>query len=239
MSVVIEGPGVKEEIVERREIVVPEPAEVPRSVREWDVMSGTLGGKEKSVRDDRLSVHETVKSKHSRRSKSAHGHASERSRRSKSISEHISAHGSEHKSSRHTRRSSSSSSDSTAKESALFIERKHSKSRRGSRSTVAREKVKEVIEEDFGESNSMHPGPLALVAPRHERSSSKDERRIKEEIRELEAEKRHLKRERRRNHHDSSDDEVIIERVRSGSRERRGSTIKVEKDRKGRAEFFF
>lgn len=80
----------------------------------------------------------------------------------------------------------------------------------------------------------MHPGPLALVVPRLEHRSARD---IKEDIYRLEAEKRQLKRERReRKHHDDSEDEVIIERRGSGSRERRGS-IKIEKDRKGNMAF--
>lgn len=242
----------KDEIIERREIVIDNSSNVPRSVREWDVMEGTVGGSRKS---EHLSVHGSVapsaKSKHTHRSKSAHGsrsgHRSEH--RSDNRSEHRSEHKSEHRSERrsshhsshHSRRSSSS--DTTIKiekrerersPSPVVIERKRSKSRRRSRSSVA---VKaEITDIEIGESNSMHPGPLALVVPRHSRDDGKDERRIREEIRELELEKKKLKRERREKkyHNDNSDDEVIIEKV---ERDRRGSISAVTKERKGKLAF--
>ena len=228
----LEAPPAEETIVERREIIVENPAEIPRSVRDWDVMSGAI---EKS-QDDKLSVARSSKSKHSRRSKSAHGKDSDRA---DARSERISVQRSEHRSSHRSRRSSSS--ESTVKRrhsrspSPIVIERKRSKSRRRSRSSAA---VKREIVEDIGESNSIRAGPLALVVPHHERSGSKDERRIKEEIRELEEEKRRLKKERReRKYRDDSDEEVIIERIPSNGRDRRDSTVKVEKDRKGKMAF--
>ena len=240
------APGLEREIIEERKTIIEEPAEVPRSVRDWDVMSGTA---RKSEHGDRLSVHgSTAKSKHSR-SRSAVGterskHSTHKSGHGSSSrkSEHISEHHSSHHSSHHGGHSSSSSSSSTEtikikekerSRSPVVIERVRSKSRR--RSSVGRKT--EVIDQEVGESNNLHTGPLALVIPHH-RSGSRDERKIKDEIRELESEKRRLKRERReRKYHDGSDDEVIIERVRSGSHGRRDSTVKIEKDRRGNMAF--
>ena len=243
----IEAPAPEREVVERREIVIPEPGEVPRSVRDWDVMSGSLGGG-KSEHGGAHSVAASHKSHKSHKSK----HSTHRSR---------SVHRSEHRSSHR-----SSSSGSTVKRghsrspSPVLVVR--SKSRHRSRSSAGHVKEKEidgVEENEIGDSNAMHVGPLALVLPHHDkkRSNSKDERKIKEEIRELEEEKRRLKRERRDKKHyhrgSDDDDEVIIERVHSGGHHRRRNDeevivekahgrrreeeVKIEKDRKGNMAF--
>ena len=231
VTLALEAPAVeREEIIERKEIIIDDPHEIPRSVREWDQMSGAIGGDRKSEhKTEHLSVHGSVapshKSRHTR-SKSAHG------ARSDHVSERFSEHVSERKSSHHGRRSSRGTTikHESRESSPVTIERRRSKSRHGKRSEIVIEGKTE--EETVGESNHMLPGPLALVVPNahRERRESRD---IKDEIRELDIEKRRLKKERReRRHRDDSDDEVIIERVRSGSGERRGS-VKVEKDRKG------
>ena len=228
----IEAPAPEREVIERREIVIPEPDEVPRSVREWDVMSGSLGGG-KSNHGGAHSVAASHKSHKSHKSK----HSTHRSR---------STHRSEHRSSHR-----SSSSGSTVKRghsrspSPVLVVR--SKSRHRSRSSAGhghREKEIDLVEEnEIGDSNAMHVGPLALVLPHHDkkRSNSKDERKIKEEIRELEEEKRRLKRERREKkhyHRESDEDEVIIERGHGGGHgRRREEEVKIEKDRKGNMAF--
>ena len=82
----------------------------------------------------------------------------------------------------------------------------------------------------------MHTGPLALVIPH--KKEERSERDIKAEIRELEAEKRRLKKEREHEHRRSSkyedreEGEIIIER--RGGKERE---VKVEKDRRGNLAF--
>ena len=215
------------EIIERREIIIDKaPSEVPRSVREWDVMSGAISGGGKSEhgqsehRSDRLSVHESHHSSHHGRGRSEHG----------SSHSTIKVH-------KHERSSSPS-------EKEIVIERKpsRSKSRHHSRHrSHGRHKTEYVEEDEVGESNAMKTGPLALVLPRRSKSrhGSKDERRVKEEIRELELEKERLRKERRHEkkyHHDSSssDDAVIIERKGShGGRE----DVKIEKDRRGNMAF--
>jgi hypothetical protein len=81
----------------------------------------------------------------------------------------------------------------------------------------------------------MHTGPLALVIPHREKERS--ERDIKAEIKELEAEKRRLKKEREHErkstkYRDREEDEVIIER--RGGKEK---DVKIEKDRRGNMAF--
>jgi hypothetical protein len=71
---------------------------------------------------------------------------------------------------------------------------------------------RQVIEDDMGESNSIHAGPLALVVDRHPKS----DRDIKDEIRALEAERRALRSERveirRPTRYKEEEREVIITR---------------------------
>lgn len=109
--------------------------------------------------------------------------------------------------------------------SPIEIVRKPSRSRHRAHSSATHHKL--VLEEEVGESNSMH-GPLAIIAPRDHR---KDERAIKAEIRALEAEKKALRLEREREkEHKKADryreEEIIIEKDRD--------VIRIEKDRKGR-----
>ena len=225
----IEAPASEREVVERRETIIQEPAEVPRSVREWDAMSGTLGGGGKSEHGGGgHSVHGSVHGSVARSHKSKHSNHRSRS---------------EHRSSHHGRHSSHGGSTvrgHSRSPSPIVIVRNRSKSRRRSHSSAGHNKVDAVEEEEFGESNSMHPGPLALVMPhREKRSNSRDERRIKDEIRELEAEKRRLKRERHEKkhyHRGDDEDEVVIERVHSSGHGRE-KEVKIEKDRKGNMAF--
>lgn len=90
--------------------------------------------------------------------------------------------------------------------------------------------------EEVGESNPMMGGGLQLVVPHRSKSTHRDERSIKAEIRALEAEKKMLKYEReiekeekKAHRYKDRDTEVIIERERD-----RGDSVKIEKDRKGR-----
>lgn len=248
----IEAPAPEREVIERREIVIAEPDEVPRSVREWDAMSGSLGG---------------GKSEHGGSHSVAASHKSHKSHKSKSSAHRSrSAHHSQHRSSHRP----SSSSDSTVKgghsrsPSPVLVVRNKSRHRsRSSAGQVITEKDIDGVETDEkGDSNAMQLGPLALVLPHHDkkRSNSKDERKIKEEIRELEEEKRRLKKERKEkkhHHRESDEDEVIIERLPSGGHSKRrdddeiiiershGSghgrkreeEIRIEKDRKGNMAF--
>jgi hypothetical protein len=101
-----------------------------------------------------------------------------------------------------------------------------SRSRRRSSPVVIERR--EVVEEEIrDESDSFHAGPLAIVAP--DRSRSKMDREIKEEIRRLEAERRYLRDERRthRRIREGGETELIIEREPT-------EVIEVRKDRKGR-----
>lgn len=112
----------------------------------------------------------------------------------------------------------------------MEIIRSRSRSRRQSRSVAAH---KEIIIDDplqHGSSNTM-PG-LQLVVPHRSKSTSRDERRVKEEIRALEEEKKMLEHERNASRYRDRDTEVIIERDRNRDRE-----VKIEKDRKGRMSF--
>ncbi|RMZ79251.1 hypothetical protein DV737_g3517, partial [Chaetothyriales sp. CBS 132003] len=100
------------------------------------------------------------------------------------------------------------------------------------------EKTRIISDEEIGESNSVHVGPLALVVDRRPSRTSRD---IKDEIRRLEAERRALRRERRV---DRDDDLLLrVERIHDRSPspkgeviiERRGEeVIEVRKDRRGR-----
>ena len=208
-------PPNRSEIIERREIIIDKaPSEVPRSVREWDAMSGAVGG--------------------------GGSHAGGKSDRGHSEHDH-----SEHGSSRSTVKGHRKSERSPSP-SETVTERKSSKSHQHSRSRShgGHSKAEYVEEEDVGESNAMTTGPLALVLPHRSKSrrGSRDERKIKEEIRELEAEKKRLREERKheKKHHkhhggrSDSDEEVIIERRDGHGRER---DVKIEKDRKGNMAF--
>lgn len=201
------------EVIERRtEIIInpPEPAEIPRSVREWDVMSGTAGGKSEHGHKSEHGGHKSEYGGH----KSEHGgYKSERGARS-------------HKS--HSRARSSSSSSSSSGPSAIEIVRKPSKKHRHRSRSSAGQKT-EYLQEEKGESNSMHG--LSLVVPSRSKDAHKDERQIKAEIRALEAEKKMLKYEREiEKEHRKADkykeEPVILERDRD--------VVKIEKDRKGR-----
>ena len=222
----IEAPPPPEEIIERREIIIPAPpAEVPRSVREWDVMSGAIGSEHggghsehgaKSTHGGGRSTHLEVKSSH-HRSRSHGGH---------------SKHGSRSHKSRHSTKGGYSESESESSSTTIEIEKKstRSKSRHRSKSTSG------ALVEEVEQSNAMHTGPLALVIPH--KKEERNERDIKAEIRELEAEKRRLKKEREHEHRRSSkyedreEGEIIIER--RGGKERE---VKIEKDRRGNLAF--
>ena len=220
-------PPPPEEIIERREIIIPAPpAEVPRSVREWDVMSGAIGSEHggghsehgaKSTHGGSRSTHLEVKSSH-HRSRSHGGH---------------SKHGSRSHKSRHSTKGGHSESESESSSSTTIeIEKKstRSKSRHRSKSTSG------VLVEEVEQSNPMRTGPLALVIPH--KKEERSEREIKAEIQELEAEKRRLKKEREHEHRRSSryedreEGEIIIER--RGGKERE---VKIEKDRRGNLAF--
>lgn len=213
-------PPPEPEVIERRtEIIInpPEPAEIPRSVREWDMMSGTAGGKSghghKSEHGGHKSQHGGHKSEHGGHKSEHGGHKSERGAPS-------------HKS--YSRARSSSSSSSSSGPTAIEIVRKPSKkSRHRSRSSAGHKT--EYLQEEKGESNSMHG--LSLVVPSRSKDAHKDERQIKAEIRALEAEKKMLKYEREiEKEHRRADkykeEPVILERDRD--------VVKIEKDRKGR-----
>ena len=220
-------PPPPEEIIERREIIIPaSPAEVPRSVREWDVMSGAIGSEHggghsehgaKSTHGGGRSTHLEVKSSH-HRSRSHGGH---------------SKHGSRSHKSRHSTKGGYSESESESSSSTTIeIEKKSTRSKSHHRSKSTSGAVVEEIEQ----SNAMHTGPLALVIPH--KKEERSERDIKAEIRELEAEKRRLKKEREHEHRRSSkyedreEGEIIIER--RGGKERE---VKIEKDRRGNLAF--
>lgn len=87
---------------------------------------------------------------------------------------------------------------------------------------------REVVEDDVGESNSIHAGPLALVVDRHPKS----ERDIKEEIRALEAERRALRHERievrKPTRHREEEREIVI------TKPAETEIVEVRKDKKGR-----
>ncbi len=215
------------EVIERRtEIIIhpPEPAEIPRSVREWDVMSGTAGGKSEHGH----------KSEHGGHKSEYGGHKSEYGGHKSEYGGHKSEHGGyksergarSHKS--HSRARSSSSSSSSSGPSAIEIVRKPSKKHRHRSRSSAGHKT-EYLQEEKGESNSMHG--LSLVVPSRSKDAHKDERQIKAEIRALEAEKKMLKYEREiEKEHRKADkykeEPVILERDRD--------VVKIEKDRKGR-----
>lgn len=207
---VIEAPPPPPEIIEQRttEIIItpPPPSEVPRSVREWDVLNDT-----------------------GRSEKGGVGHSEKGGGRSERGVSHASRPTRSEKGAGHTERESARSEKRSL--SPVEIHREPSRSRRGSHShrrsrSTAAPKSEYFEEEIIEESNSMH-GPLAIIAPRERR----DERSIKAEIRALEAEKKMLKHEREaEREHRKADrykdgEEIIIERDRG---------LKIERDRKGR-----
>lgn len=229
-------PAQREEIVERREIVVPaiaEPDDVPRSVREWDVMSGAAGG----GHSDHGGGHSNHGGKSVHGGKSTHGGKSHSGKSHGGKSHRGKSRTSHHHSTKGGESDSSSSSSSTTE---IIIEHKHGRSKSRHRSKSVGHGA---VVEDVGESNAMRNGPLALVLPhRDKEANDRDERSIKAEIRALEAEKKRLKREREheKEHRKSSskyrghdEDEVIIER-RENAKERE---VRIEKDRKGNMAF--
>ena len=236
------APPPPEEIVERREIVIPAPpAEVPRSVREWDVMSGAIGNGHSQHGGGGHSEH-GAKSTHGGRSthggKSNLGDAKSHGGKSKNGKSHAGGHSTH---GGHSTKGGGSESDSGSSSStSVMIEHRstRSKSRHRSKSVGAHD----AVIEEVGESNVIRNGPLALVLPHREKErNDRDERSIKAEIKALEAEKRRLKREREHEkehrksskYRDHDEDEVIIER-RENMRER---DVRVEKDRKGNMSF--
>lgn len=122
----------------------------------------------------------------------------------------------------HSRRESSPSEISIRKTETIRevspARTRHSRRGSGSGTVIERKEFVEIEERD--ESNSLHGGPLALVLPDRRRKS---DREIKEQIRELEEERRVLRLER-----GSREKEIIIER------ERPEEVVEVRKDRKGR-----
>lgn len=263
------APAPEAEVVERRtEIIVSPPdkppSEVPRSVREWDMMSGSgvstvkgggHGGGSHAGGSHAGGTHAGGGHAGGHSSKGGHSTKGSRSVRALSVSarsEHGGGH-SEHggdKSvhevihaehhSEHGGHSDHHSRASHRSPSPTIITRKPSRSRSRHRS-----RSMHYVEEEVGESDKINTGPLAMVLPHH---SKKDERSIKAEIRALEAEKKMLKYEREieKEHRKSSryrdDGEVIIERS-SRHREpeivieRPEREVKIEKDRKGRMAF--
>ena len=202
-------PSNRGEVIERREIIIDKsPEEVPRSVREWDVMSGAIDNK--STHGGAKSTHGGAKSTHG--GKSQHGGG-----KSEHHNDHLSTHESTHKSS-HSRRKSRgrSASRTEMKTSKASRSRSHSHSSGNKQLVIERKpshkhhsrhrshgrKAEYVETDEVGESNKMHTGPLAMVlsAPTRTKSKSRrdSDRAVKDEIRELELEKERLRRERRR-----------------------------------------
>ena len=115
------------------------------------------------------------------------------------------------------------------------------KSGRSRRGTEVLER-REVIEDDFEESNSIHVGPLALIVD-HDRRKSRSDKEIRAEIRALEDERKGLRRERK-----ERGETIKVERgelIRERERERSPSrdliierapeeVVEVKKDKKGR-----
>lgn len=189
-----------EEIVERKISTVPL-EEAPRSVREWDNL------KVEEVEPARIS---RSKSKHRSRSRVV-----SRSRRSSSPNEAV-------------------IEKTIIREASPRRRRSHSHSHRHYRSSSAHavEYVphREVTDNEIGESNSIHAGPLALVVDRHPRSDR--EASIKEDIRALEAERRAVRNERIEVHRPSRYREENREIVVAHPAEE--EVIEVKKDKKGR-----
>lgn len=79
------------------------------------------------------------------------------------------------------------------------------------------------------------PG-LQLVVPHRSKSTNRDERRIRAEIRALEEEKKMLKHERNATRYRERDADVIIEREGDHHLDR-DRDVKIEKDKKGRMSF--
>ncbi|KAL9036809.1 MAG: hypothetical protein Q9180_004080, partial [Flavoplaca navasiana] len=230
-------PAPQPEVVERRtEIIVspPPPPEMPPSIRDWDdghstVKAGSVLGSRSHKGGHSTHGGHSVAGKSSHGGKSTHGGRSTHGGHSVRSRSHHGGH------SKHRSHSSSSSSSSSSPPPPPVVEivRSPSRSRRRSRSTAASHK--EVIIEDVGESNAIGSVPqMQLVVPHRSKSSHRDERNIKAEIRALEAEKKALKYEREIEKEDKKahryrdrDGEVIIERDRD-----RGEPVKIEKDRK-------
>lgn len=204
-----------QELVERRtEIVIspPPPEEIPRSVREWDVLNDSARSEKPSPKGARSEKGGGRSEKGGGRSEKGGGHSerggghSEKGEKERIIFE--------------KRERDISPIEITRKPSRS---RRGSHSRRRSRSTAAPKT--EYYEEEIGESNLMH-GPLAIIAPKEHR----DERSIKAEIRALEAERKRIKQEREnekehRHVEKYRGEEIIIEDR---------NVVKIEKDRKGR-----
>ena len=195
------SPPPVERIIERREIITsppPPPAEVPRSVREWDVMREERI--EKIIEREPSPARER-KSHRSQRSRSVKSH------RNRSPSPSLKSH----------RRSPSPSVKSRRRSPSIeSIRPRHRASSQSTRREI-------IIDDDREESATVHGGPLALVVPERRHKS---EREIKEEIRELEAERRLIKHEREGRQR--GEREIII------TDERPREVVEVRKDRKGR-----
>ncbi|KAL8830614.1 MAG: hypothetical protein Q9170_005655 [Blastenia crenularia] len=236
-------PPPEPEIIERRttEILVspPQPSNMPPSIRDWDdghstLKAGSVAGGHSGKGGHSTHGGHSVSGKSRHGSKSTHGghsvaggksthgrhsiHGGHSRSRSKS---HHGGHSEHH--------SPSGSSSSSPSPPPIEIIRSPSRSRRRSRSTVHKEIVIDPLE--GGESNAM-PG-LQLVVPRRSKSTNRDERRIRAEIRALEEEKKMLKHERDASRYRERDTEVIIERERDRDRDR-DRDVKIEKDKKGR-----
>ncbi|KAL9106265.1 MAG: hypothetical protein Q9227_008664 [Pyrenula ochraceoflavens] len=212
------SPQKAETVIEERISHVPM-SEAPRSVREWDT----------------LKVEEVDKA--SRRSKSVSRQRSPSPTATlKSHKSHHTHHSHHTRSRSHVSKSRRSSSPGTVEE---VLEKRTeireispsrtvrtSRSRRPSSPVEVVERRERVVEDDIGESNSVHAGPLALVVPERSRKS---DREIEYEIRSLERERKALRAERHAEHRvvRSGEREVIIERESP-------ETIEVRKDKKGR-----
>ena len=210
--------SVREEIIEKDEVRTLPISEAPRSVREWDHLSV------RSPSPKSRKSHRSRSRRRSRRGSSPGTMVRETFVEKKVVDRDYSPARTHRNSIRdlspaHTHRTRRSHSSHSGSETII-------------------EKTKIISDEEIGESNSVHVGPLALVVDRHPSRSDRD---IKDEIRRLEVERRALRRERR---YERESDEVIkIERVRDRSPsprgeiviERRGEEIvEVKKDRRGR-----
>ena len=217
--IVVPPEAVREErFVERDELITVPISEAPRSVREWDALS---------ARSPSPKSHRSHRSRSRRRSRrgSSPGTVVRETVLERKVIERESSPARTHR-------------GSVRESSPATTHRSRRRSRSSSGSETIIEKTKIISDEEVGESNSVHVGPLALVVDRHPSRSDRD---IKEEIRRLERERRALRSERR--YERDSEEVVKIERVRNRSPspkaeiiiERRGEDlVEVKKDRRGR-----
>lgn len=210
-----------EEIIERKVTTVPI-SEAPQSVRDWDHL------KAESVRSS------SPKGR-------SHSHRPSRSRRSSSPKEEVikktiirevsPAHTSRSRRHSRSRRGSSPKEEVITKTIIREVSPAHTHRSHRHSSVHGAEIIerREIIEDDIGESNSIHAGPLALVVDRHPKS----DRDIKDEIRALEAERKAIRTERlveirRPSRYVEEDREIII------ARPAQEEVIEIRKDKKGR-----